>query len=79
MKTRIRKEKATHLKKCQCWAEEFLQQSYILLTQKFKNIEHNNRQPIYELLIELYEDSNEADIYSLLRNRRINPVLSSNY
>lgn len=51
---------------------------YFILTQKFKNIEHNNRQPIYELLNDLYEDSNASNIYSLLRNRRINPVLHNN-
>ena len=28
--------------------------------QKFKNIEHNNKQPIYEILNELYEDPSKA-------------------
>ena len=44
--------------------------------QKFKNIEHNNKQPIYEILNDLYENQGSpSPIYTLLSTKRINPVI----
>jgi hypothetical protein len=64
------------LKRCRCSAGRSLPTSYLRPKQKFKNIEHNNRQPIYEILNDLYENqSNASQIYSLLSTKRINPVI----
>ncbi len=39
-------------------------------------MDHNNRQPIYELLNDLYEGTSTAhNTYSLLAKKRINPVI----
>jgi hypothetical protein len=44
--------------------------------QKFRNIEHSNKQPIYEILNDLYENHGSASrIYNLLGTKRINPVI----
>ena len=45
--TRNLKEMLIILKKCQWLESEFPPKLYLFLTQKFKRIEQNNRQPIY--------------------------------
>ena len=64
------------MKRCPTQPGEVLQHRTPAATQKFKNIEHSNKQPIYEILNDLYEQQGAATrIYSLLSTKRINPVI----
>ena len=48
------------------------------IIKKFKNVEHNNKQLIYQLLNQLYlSNGSPSSLYTLLSSKRINPIINN--